>query len=258
MGNFPVANPAEENEKGPLTTDPSIASSSRQLRLWASGWQARPSQDEIVPTMPVADGQSEDLSAMREKLLQDQRATLPLALRDPVMVAGVTFEFAAAPNGEARSPHWRTGDGSVATGAWVREDRAELSWPATSLIRVGEFVLDDGRGRELAHITVEAGGVLLIRTARDLRAWYWVGIECAVTGPAAADRFTWRTLRGEASPAAWRIDRQWRDGAGQRVELPLDSAGPRAIHATLAFVDHLSGWALASALAVQAWPPPSH
>jgi hypothetical protein len=216
-----------------------------QKKVRATAWKAELLQDVILPTNPVAVGQEEPLNELREKLMQTQRARMPQTFREPVTQSGFALEFEAT--GETGLPRWRDAAGAEPKEATVQGNRAELAWTGQAPLRGQEYVLSQGDGREIARISREAGGGAVVVTAPNVHAWFWVAIERGGTeradGAAAASRFNWQLLTGGEIPASWRRDDRWRDGRGQRLDLPLEDGGMSVSH-PLALVDRVTGWAM--------------
>jgi hypothetical protein len=223
-------------------------------RIRASAWKARLVRDATVPTLPVAAGQPETLTATRDGMMSRQRENMPRTFRAAATRSGFVLEFAPAAAGKTDRPRWRDASGAEPAGAIVQGNRAELDWTGPVPVRGREYHLVEAGGRELAQISAGPDGAPVLKTAKNVHGWYWVGVEQAPaddTGPANGDsRFEWKLISGEAVPLAWRCDDHWRGGRGQRIVIPLESTGAAASYA-LALVDRISGWAMTCEIGVR-------
>ena len=201
-------------------------------QISASAWKPQMVQDVIVPTLPVPASRKESLEAMRAQLQKTQREHMPPTFRQPEVWHGIILEL---PEAGPEMPRWR----DAPPGASVQGNRAELAWSSQPSPIRSEYILETHAGDELARVSVEATGAMVVKAAPSVRGRYWAGIA-----QAAGHRFMWRLLSGEAIPATWRVEEDWREGRGQRVSMPLGLGAASRSNYSVALVDSLSGWAL--------------
>lgn len=220
----------------------------RALRVRISAWTPRLVQDAILPTQPVRDGEDDSVDLLRERLLKERGERMPQTLKHPVVQFGFRLEIPASRDG--LQPRWRDQAGREPSEANVSGQTAEIAWSGGPAPDHGEYVLGYPGGREIARITTDAQGGVVLEAAKDVSCRYWVAVERAAaegTGlPATqgASRFEWRLLDGSNLPVSWVRDDHWQGGSAQRLDLPVGARGSGARTDSLAFVDRITGWAI--------------
>jgi hypothetical protein len=220
-----------------------------QGRINASGCQPRLMRDEILPTLPVPEGQAEELPALRQKRLIAQRTQMPVTIAAPKLWSGFVLDVSTLSRGSSGSLRWRVESGGESAQSEVKDCRAEIAWAPTGPERGAVYVLGWPEGRVVARVSVEADGRLAVRAAAGVGTWYWIGVECAAAEQAG--RFSWQQRSGAALPVEWSRDDSWRDGRGRRLEIPLRGTSKSKDRQGLALVDSLTDWALACRIGVE-------
>ena len=72
------------------------------------------------------------------------------------------------------------------------------------------------------------------------------GAGAKVTDTEWADRFAWERLPGSSVQTSWHRDLRWLAGKGDRIDFGEDAPNGQPSLIWLAYVDHATGWALAS------------
>jgi hypothetical protein len=225
-------------------------------KIHVSAWKQRLVRDLIVPTYPVTAAEEETSGALREKLRQEQMARMPKAFRQPRMSGGVVIELPAL-SSEKNPLHWRDDTGAVPSGSSVAGRRAELSWTDGVPPPNSNYTLIDSNGRVIATARIDGSGALVLKTTANSPAWYWCGIERSPTASEnteaknSAAPFDWKLFSGAPIPSSWVRDDRWRNGRGQRIDLPLDATTRRTGNYQVTLTDPVTGWAIVNGISVQ-------
>jgi hypothetical protein len=196
------------------------------------------------------------MELLRERLFQERREQIPRTLKHPVVQFGFALEIPA--NGDGLQLRWRDAVGREPAGATVRGQRAEISWSGGSPPRDVDYVLGYPGHREIAWITTNPQGGLVLEAAKDVSCRYWVAVERASADEAGlsrtqgASRFDWRLLHGAHLPTSCVRDDNWLGGRGQRLDLPVGVREGGTATCSLALVDRITGWAIVSEVSQEA------
>ncbi len=222
----------------------------RTVRLRLTPWRLQLLEDTILPTQPVRAGQVELVSELRQRLLAEQQARLPAALRESEVLNGVVLALPLEQAGESLA--WRDHRGAVAANSKVENGRAEIVWTAENAPVEYPVRLMRANGDVIAEVRQEAvTRELVVRMAEDVRAWVrWIVRASAQENglsDGASPRFSWRASTGGPVPPGWEPGVEGA-GADHRLDLPIGGTmGSVAIH-RYALFDRVSGWALVAEL----------
>lgn len=216
-----------------------VAPLTRTVRVRMGLWRPRLLVDTILPTAPLPVTASEPLATLRARLLAEQEARLPQALRVPAARWGVALELGATGAGEGWQ--WRFGPEARAEAATVTGGRAELLWAATDGVE-REFQLVRRDGALVAEVRVAANGRdFTLRTAEETGTWLRLAVGAPDGVPAEAPAYVWRTATTETLPPGWR---EANEAGTWRAEAPLGGQRGAAALQSCALFDPVSGWAI--------------
>ena len=225
------------------------ANLTRTVRVRFTPWRLQLLEDTILPTQPVRAGQVESVAALRQRLLAEQKARLPAALRESDVLNGVVLALPRELIDETMA--WRDHTGAVADNSQVKNSRAEIVWTAENAPVEHPIRLMRANGDVVAEVRQEgATRELVVRTAEEVRTWLrWLVRAAEEEGPSerTSPRFSWRTSTGGPLPPGWEAGVEG-PRADYRLDLPIGGAmGSVALH-RYALFDRVSGWALVSEL----------
>jgi len=234
---------------------PSTLNLTRTVRVRLSPWKLQLLEDTILPTQPLRAGQVESVSVLRQRLFAEQRARLPVALRESEVLNGVVVVVPRDRDEGSGSLAWRDHSGAVAGGSRVVNGRAEIVWSAENAPVEHPFRLTRGNGEVLAEVRQEAATrELVVRTTEDVRAWLrWIvraasaddNFSSGATAEAdiSSPRFSWRTSTGGPVPPGWLPGGEGA-GADHQLDLPIGGSMGSVALQRYALFDRISGWAL--------------
>lgn len=211
----------------------------RTIRVRAGTWRSRLLVDTILPTAPVPLAAPESLATLRARLLAEQEARLPQALREPAARWGVALELGAT--AATAGLHWRPGPGARPEAANVTGSRAELLWASAADSAEREFQLLRRDGALVADVRVAANGRdFTVRTTEETATWLRLAVA-APAGAAEAPAYAWRTATAETLPPGWR---EADEPGTWLAEAPLGAQRGAAALQNCALFDPASGWAI--------------
>jgi hypothetical protein len=233
------------------TSGPAGTQLSRRAILRISSWRRQLVRAEILPTVPEQSGESDSIEQLREHYLHAQENRIPASFRNAGLWNGWTVEV--SPGELAAGPlRWSGGGGKEISGASVSGGRAEIAWSGGMPPSGGRYILCAGDGQILVVIVADSGQID-VKTAEQVRCWYWVGVEPAAADSAElakgrSERFEWQTSGGAVLPGSIKVEAPSGKAQMLRVDLPVDlrkgAAGRGAIPVLL--VDRATGWAIGS------------
>jgi hypothetical protein len=209
-------------------------------------WRLRLGRDAIVPTMPLRDGDKDPAETLRRKMIEDQKLRLPATLKNPKLISGFAFKFAAG--AKVRPLRWSS-ESRLGLTLTVQDNRAELGWALASTPSEVVFTLAYADGTEAARVEFDHDGRATVAVKLDLRAVFLLSTsyaEADLLSSSAASGVAWQVVRGPLASTAWSYDSRWQEGTGCRLEVVLTGVNPA--HTRIALVDQASGWQLATEL----------
>ena len=240
--------PADPSESG---VGPAGGSWQHALRVSASGWRVRLLVDAILPTEPMRVGSEAAVESMRAKALAERRAQLPETFGHASGRNGIAVEIDKV--GASPPLRWRLPAGAESVAAAASGHRAELAWVSGRSPSLGIYELVDDRDRRFARVGIEANGEATVQIVTGARAWFWLAVEHAAVdeaGGTPATRFSWRRLSGAVLPSAGSAAHE------ARLDVALSTAAGEAKVDTVALLDAVTGWAMATEIKQAPAAPP--
>jgi hypothetical protein len=244
-------------ESEPAKTDKTATESGNGTKMLTSEllsgqWEVRFSRDTIVPTLPIRVGEDDAADLVREKMLAEQKARLPVTFRHPVTQRGLVFEF---PEGASpRTFYWQDSPEAGAVIKTVVGNQAEILWPGEVLPRGSVQVLMLSDGREAVRLMVNGKGSLELTMTEGLRCSLLLLIKRSVadeSGVARSERdsrFEWQVNGVKQLPLGKAQDLAV-GSKDHRISLPLELS--KSDRQDVALTDRITGWALVTRIQLQ-------
>jgi len=252
--------PKESIDNEQLKTDKTAVESGTRTKMLTAEilgtrWEVRLLRDTIVPTLPVHLGEDDTADLVREKILAEQKARLPVTFRYPATQRGLVFEFPEVAS--ARAFYWQDTSEAEAVIRTTTGNRAEILWPGETPPHESVQVLRFSDGREAVRLTVNEKGTLVLKVTEGLRSSVLLLLKCSVADESGLakrereSRFEWQVNGVKRLPLGKALDPAL-GSKDHRISLPLELS--KSGKSEVALTDRISGWALVTIIQLQPLP----
>jgi hypothetical protein len=239
------------NAGGGLETDAKPMAAEVQF----TRWELRLLVDAIVPTLPACVGVDDVANQMRDGMLSEQKARVPVTFRKPAVQRGFVFKLPETPS--ARAFYWQD---SPVGGTAIKKaggGHAEIVWVGEDPPRSSVQVLKFSDGREAVRLAVNEKGGMMLMVARGVLCSQFLVVKSSVEDESGLGksepgaRFSWQ-VNGEVQAALKQAVEPAAGNQDQSLNLPLDLSKCNELKVALA--DRITGWALVTKIQLQPMP----